>query len=91
MTRYYNFQKDTESEVVVYENSCLHCGDRNHFTIDKADYEAWAVKKTYVQTVFPHLEPYQRELLISGVHPTCWDEIFQDDPEDEDLITEILK
>lgn len=91
MTRYYNLQKDTESDVVVYENSCLHCGEVNQFTMDEADYHAWKIEKTYLQTVFPHLSPDQRELLISGVHDTCWNEIFSEDPDDEPLIDEILQ
>lgn len=30
----------------------------------------------YVQTIFPHLTPGEREFLLTGVTPTEWKEIF---------------
>lgn len=30
----------------------------------------------YVQTIFPHLTPGEREFLLTGVTPTEWKELF---------------
>jgi hypothetical protein len=31
----------------------------------------------YVQDAFPYLSAPEREQLISGTHPKCWDEMFE--------------
>jgi hypothetical protein len=29
-----------------------------------------------IQQVFPDMSAEDRELLISGIHPVCWDQLF---------------
>jgi len=36
-------------------------------------------KGACVQEAFPALSPDQRELLISGTHPECWNNLFGED------------
>jgi|TARA_R110000803_G_scaffold174998_1_gene237566 hypothetical protein len=38
-----------------------------------------------VQNVFPNLDKYQREFIISGITPQEWNETFGDGEEDETL------
>ena len=35
----------------------------------------------FVQTAFPDLSPNSRELIMTGTHPTCWNQMF---PPEED-------
>jgi hypothetical protein len=72
----YNFKKDLDSGSYTYSNHCVHCGQSNMITIDEYDYFRWKIQSTYAQTVFPWLSPDQREVLISGTHPNCWNEAF---------------
>jgi hypothetical protein len=30
-----------------------------------------------IQDVFPELNADEREFMISGTHPACWDEMFK--------------
>ena len=32
--------------------------------------------KPHIQDAFPELSPAQRELLITGTHEKCWDDLF---------------
>ena len=44
------------------------------------DYRAWQNGK-HAQDAFPYLSANERELLISGIYPSCWDNMF---PPEED-------
>jgi len=35
----------------------------------------------HIQEALPDWAPSKRELLITGIHPSCWDEMFAD-PDD---------
>jgi hypothetical protein len=35
----------------------------------------------HVQTAFPELEPWKREMLLSRICNTCWDELFPEEDE----------
>lgn len=37
-----------------------------------------------VQDAFPHLSPSDREMLISGICDTCWDEMLKDADDEYD-------
>jgi hypothetical protein len=32
--------------------------------------------KELIQNAFPNLDYQQRELIQTGIHPECWDEMF---------------
>ena len=38
-----------------------------------------------IQDIVPELSPDYREMLISGICPTCWDNMFGFEPEEESL------
>lgn len=65
--------------------TCPFCGRESILTVAEADFEAWQAG-AFVQDAFPYLTAGEREMLISGTCPTCWDEMFVemfrgDDPE----------
>lgn len=61
--------------VEVHTASCIGCGKRSKITIPKAGYDAWIVEGEYLQVALADLSPEQRELVLTGIHPKCWDDI----------------
>ena len=57
---------------------CTVCGNRTLLEVNAADYERYNAG-AYIQDAFPYLSADQRELLISGTHPECWDGLFGSD------------
>src|ERR1700753_2800786 len=43
-------------------------------------------KGPFVQNVFPTMEPADREVLITGTHPSCWDKAFPDDDDEDEWV-----
>lgn len=88
------YDYSTTSNTHRYENTCFHCGQTNIFILNNTDYLAWKITRKYVQDVFPHLTKEQRELLISGTHPKCWNEMFptedETQPETEQKVDHIF-
>jgi hypothetical protein len=61
---------------------CVHCGEGSEVLLDGSDYYRFFVKgEGYVQEVFPYLSAAQRELLVTGIHPDCWNTVFGPSPE----------
>ena len=68
-------------------HDCVVCGKRHDPVIlDAEKYYRWKVDGECIQDVFPDSEMTkdQREILISGTCPECWDVLFKR-CEDEDL------
>lgn len=59
---------------------CMGCGESSVLALDAELYARWQGGE-YVQDVWPDWTPGQRELLITGTHPECWERMF---PEDDD-------
>ena len=55
---------------------CMHCKCVTFFKITKEQYEGWFENRTYIEVLFPNLNPQMREMMISGTHPECWNEMF---------------
>lgn len=59
---------------------CPMCGKTQ--TIELTDDEAvqlvrWQCKELLIQNAFPDWLPDKREMLMTGIHPKCWDELFK--------------
>ena len=59
---------------------CPFCGRANEIAVNEEDYWAWDDGEL-AQVAFPYLSANEREALISGICPTCWDKMFGDDEE----------
>lgn len=71
----------TEEDVIVYQcKRCVMCGDTAVIDLPTAGFEAW-VGGAHVQHAFPGMSADIRELLISGTHSACWDEMWGDTEE----------
>jgi hypothetical protein len=61
-------------EVCVV-TSCPFCGHANEVEVNEMDYLDWQ-DGVLAQDAFPYLSANEREMLISGICPTCWDGMF---------------
>jgi hypothetical protein len=61
--------------------SCPFCGNKNTVMVESQDYADWRNGKL-AQDAFDYLSADDREIIISGVCPTCWSQTFGDDEDD---------
>ena len=61
-------------EVCVI-TQCPLCGRGNEIEVNENDYDDWK-DGAHAQVVFPYLSKNEREMLISGICPTCWKKMF---------------
>lgn len=62
---------------------CPFCGRGNEVEVNEIDYLDWD-DGVHVQDAFPYLSAGEREMLVSGICPDCWDKMFGQ-MEDEDI------
>lgn len=67
--------------IKVQTKPCMHCGKTSEVEMTGEQHHRYYEQREFVQVVFPDWTADQRELLISGTHPACWDVMF---PEEED-------
>ena len=66
-------------EVCVV-TQCPFCGRSNEIEVNEADYRDWD-EGALAQDAFPYLSADEREVLISGICPTCWNKTFGSEEE----------
>lgn len=54
---------------------CPFCHRANEVEVNEMDYWDWQDGEL-VQRAFPYLSADEREMLISGICPDCWDRMF---------------
>ena len=62
-------------------NPCIVCGARSEMVVPLDNYIEWT-KGTLIQDAFPDMDADSRELLKTGTHPECWDELFPAEKEE---------
>ena len=63
--------------TVLYETrKCILCNEASFIMLDDTKCLRWQGGER-VQVVWPEMPPDERELLITGTHPQCWDEMFK--------------
>jgi len=67
--------------VVTY---CPFCGKAHEIEVNEIDYLDWQ-DGMLAQEAFPYLSADEREMLISGICPDCWNGMFGQE-EDEDSL-----
>jgi len=69
-------ETEQATDTIEYQTKvCMHCGERSTLRITAEDLGRWR-NGEHVQKVWPAWTPEQRELLITGIHPGCWTEMF---------------
>lgn len=69
---------------LMLTTTCPFCGTVQTIFVDKLDYQDW-LDGMSAQEAFPYLSDNDREAIISGICPDCWDDMFENsEDEDED-------
>lgn len=64
------------SDVQEYRTRrCVVCGLTSTMWLSVAAVEAWQ-GGMLIQYAFPDMDPREREMLISGTHPECFERLF---------------
>lgn len=71
--------------VDFYCKPCMVCGKKAVIQVSLADLVRYQ-QGSFVQDVWPNWKPEERELIITGTHPECWNRIFGED-ENENLVS----
>tara|TARA_Y100000004_G_C8901190_1_gene406481 strand:- start:49 stop:294 length:246 start_codon:yes stop_codon:yes gene_type:complete len=67
-------------KYVIETKQCWHCG--NTGKVEIFTQEMFFLNQGYhVQEAVQSLDKHYREMLITGVHPKCWTEMFGDEEE----------
>lgn len=62
---------------------CLGCGTTTTFTMTEEQFNRFRAGE-HVQRIFPDWSADDREMLISGTCPPCFEEMFPEDEEEEE-------
>lgn len=54
---------------------CDICKRDDHVHVHEEDYKRWR-KDTHIQVAFPYLSAGEREMLMTGMHDACFDNLF---------------
>lgn len=64
-------------DQIKYETkACVVCGEKSLIELDGKKYHRWTEGGEHVQNVWPEKTADERELLITGTHPDCWNNMF---------------
>lgn len=75
-------KKINYKEVCVITR-CPFCGRGNEVEVNENDFFDWH-DGVSVAVAFPYLSASEREMLISGICPKCWNNSLPPEPEEEE-------
>jgi len=64
--------------INIRTSPCIVCGQASMVPVMRSDFERWQGGEL-VQRAFPEMPPAQREVLVTGTHPECWDSIYPEE------------
>ena len=67
---------------ILVKTTCPMCHFDNYVSVGAEDYANWQ-NGQLTQDAFPYLSMNDRERLISGICPRCWDKMFGGGADDE--------
>lgn len=65
-----------EEKIKITTCPCPNCGHSHELLVYPSHLEAWKSGRL-IQNALTELNADERELLISGICPKCWDEMFK--------------
>ena len=57
--------------------NCICCNKQHVIRVNQEGYKAWR-RGELIQNALPNVSPEDREMLISGICPVCWDKMFEE-------------
>lgn len=68
--------------MITIATSCPFCHEVSLIEVNEEDFDRWEEGKL-VQDAFPYLSASDREKLITGICPECWEHMFPKEEEEE--------
>jgi hypothetical protein len=66
--------------MTITSKRCSFCGKTHLIEVDRGALGRWQ-NGALIQEAFPEMAPEDREVLISGTCPECWDTFMGDEEE----------
>lgn len=67
-------------DILIDNPICLHCGTGSQSRVNWLKYLQWQ-GGALIDRVFPNMSAGHREMMISGTHPFCWNQMMGEDDE----------
>ena len=68
-----------KNNIVTVSVECVSCGKVYHIDMTQEQYDRLLERKECIQDILPEVEPGIRELVISGICPECWNNMFKEE------------
>lgn len=65
----------SSNNMIQISKKCIMCNTVHYMTLDADKVKRWRAGEK-IQDVWPEMSPDEREVLISGTCPKCWDELW---------------
>ena len=75
------FDAPTGKVTVKVTRHCMWCKGDTLIELEEQKLLTWR-RGEVIQAVWPLVPLEEREVLITGTHPTCWAEMFKDEGDD---------
>lgn len=69
--------------ILVKTRTCAVCGEYEVWGLDREAVTRWQEGEN-IQRAFPDMPAQDREVLITGTHPACWDKLFPEEGEGDE-------
>ncbi len=73
------------TSLVVTTPTCIHCRETGVLIVDREKYKEFKETPRHlrrlIQDIFPEHSRGEREQLLTGVHPECFDDMFRGEGE----------
>lgn len=67
----------SDKDYLQIVTHCIVCDKKSTLSVNEDEYNDWR-SGTLIQKAMPSLSLDEREKLISGTCPECWDEMFKE-------------
>lgn len=58
--------------------NCMYCHQANaQIRLETDKFYRWRLGGELIQNIWPEMDSDTREILISGIHPECYEKIFE--------------
>lgn len=68
--------------IIIKTKPCCVCNEYEVWSLDRQAVTKWQ-EGELIQKAFPDMSMQDREILISGTHPACWEKLFPGEDSDE--------
>lgn len=70
--------------MLKIKTTCPICKKVNYVEVNAVGFMRWQEEGVCIQNALPELSADEREMLKTGICPTCWDKMFEGEEEDDD-------